>query len=255
MRILIAEDEPAARRKLARLLSAEPGVVLVAEAENGDHALELATIFRPEVSFLDIQMPGLSGLEVAQQISAFSLAVFITAFSEHATQAFDLNAVDYLLKPYTRDRLRATLDRVRQRLITEMPGEQQRRLALALALIKPEVASSRDMRFFALRENGQTKPILLDSVRWIETEDNYCRLHFDRETSLQRMTLIQFLHHANLSGANRFVRVHRSSAVNMQHLQNISPLTNGDALITLKSGEQVRLSRRYRQALLASMGR
>ena len=167
MRVLIAEDEPAARRKLARLLAAEPGVVVVAEAENGDQALALATTLRPEVSFLDIQMPGQSGLQVAQQISVFSLTVFVTAFSEHATKAFDLNAVDYLLKPYTRDRLRATLDRARQRLIADMPGERQQRLALALALIKTSPAPSPELRFYALRENGQTKPVLLDSVRWI----------------------------------------------------------------------------------------
>jgi DNA-binding LytR/AlgR family response regulator len=153
MRVMIAEDEPAARRKLARLLSAEPGVVLIAEADNGDHALELAATLRPEVCFLDIQMPGLSGLDVATRIAPFSSVVFITAFSEHATQAFDINAVDYLLKPYTRERLRATLQRVRKRMLSEMPELRQRRLELTLGSIKSANAQHNDLRFFSLREN------------------------------------------------------------------------------------------------------
>jgi two-component system, LytTR family, response regulator len=255
MRVMIAEDEPAARRKLARLLNAEPGVVLIAEADNGDHALELAATHRPEVCFLDIQMPGLSGLDVAMHISSFSSVVFITAFSEHATKAFDINAVDYLLKPYTRERLRATLERVRLRLLTDIPKERQQRLGLALASIKSANAQHSDLRFFALRENGHTKPIPLNSVRLIEADDNYCRLHFDGETSLQRITLMAFLDRANTETSTKFIRIHRSRAVNLQHVGNVTSLANGDALIMLKSGEEVRLSRRYRQEFLAQLGR
>jgi two-component system, LytTR family, response regulator len=255
MRVMIAEDEPAARRKLARLLNAELGIVLIAEVDNGDHALELATTHRPEVCFLDIQMPGLSGLEVAMQISSFSLVVFITAFSEHATKAFDLNAVDYLLKPYTRERLHATLERVRKRVSSEIPALQQRRLQLTLASINSANAQHSDLRFFALRENGTTKPIQLNSVRLIEADDNYCRLHFDSETSLQRITLTAFLDRANTETSTKFVRIHRSRAVNLQHVGNVTSLANGDALIVLKSGEEVRLSRRYRQEFLAQLGR
>ena len=255
MRIMIAEDESAARRKLARLLVAEPGVVLIAQAENGDHALDLALTLRPEVSFLDIQMPGLSGLDVATRISSFSLVVFITAFSEHATEAFDLNAVDYLLKPYTRERLRATLERVRKRVLSETPALQQRRLELTLESIKSANAQAGDIRFFALREIGTTKPIPLNSVRLIDADDNYCRLHFDRETSLQRITLTAFLDRANTETSTKFVRIHRSHAVNLQHVSSVTSLANGDALIMLKSGEEVRLSRRYRQEFLMQLGR
>ena len=255
MRIMIAEDESAARRKLARLLVAEPGVVLIAQAENGDHALDLALTLRPEVSFLDIQLPGLSGLDVATRISSFSLVVFITAFSEHATEAFDLNAVDYLLKPYTRERLRATLERVRKRVLSETPALQQRRLELTLESIKSANAQAGDIRFFALREIGTTKPIPLNSVRLIDADDNYCRLHFDRETSLQRITLTAFLDRANTETSTKFVRIHRSHAVNLQHVSSVTSLANGDALIMLKSGEEVRLSRRYRQEFLMQLGR
>ncbi len=255
MRVLIAEDEPAARRKLARLLSAEPGIVLIAEADNGDHALALAATLRPDVCLLDIQMPDLSGLDAAMQISSFSLVVFITAFSEHATQAFDINAVDYLLKPYTRDRLRATLERVRKRVLSETPELQQRRLKLTLESIKSANAQADELHFFALRENGHTKPIPLNSVRWVEADDNYCRLYFDSETSLQRITLTTFLNRANTETSTKFVRIHRSRAVNLQHVGNVTSLANGDAMIVLKSGEEVRLSRRYRQEFLAQLGR
>ena len=255
MRVMIAEDEPAARRKLARLLNAEPGIVLIAEADNGDHALKLAESLRPEVCFLDIQMPGLSGLEVATRIAPFSLAVFITAFSEHATNAFDINAVDYLLKPYTRERLRATLQRVHKRVLSETPALQQRRLELTLESIKNANTQPDDIRFFSLRENGTTKPIALNSVRFIEADDNYCRLHFAGETSLQRITLTAFLDRVNMETSTKFVRIHRSRAVNLQHVGNVTSLANGDALIALKSGEEVRLSRRYRQDFFAQLKR
>jgi two-component system, LytTR family, response regulator len=183
------------------------------------------------------------------------LVVFITAFSEHATKAFDLNAVDYLLKPYTRERLHATLERVRKRVSSETPALQQRRLELTLASINSANTQHSDLRFFALRENGTTKPIPLNSVRLIEADDNYCRLHFDSETSLQRITLTAFLERANSEASTKFVRIHRSRAVNLQHVGNVTSLANGDALIVLKSGEEVRLSRRYRQEFLAQLGR
>lgn len=253
MRVMIAEDEPAARRKLARLLNAEPGIVLIAKADNGNHALELAATHRPEVCFLDVQMPGLSGLDVAARIASFSLVVFVTAFSEHAAKAFDLNAVDYLLKPYTRERLRATLERVRKRVISEIPELQQQRLELTLASIKSATVQPSDLRFFSLRENGTTKPIPLNSVRLIEADDNYCRLYFASKTSLQRITLTAFLDRAQSETLTKFVRIHRSRAVNLQHVGNVISLANGDALIVLKSGEEVRLSRRYRQEFFSQL--
>ena len=262
MRVLIAEDEPAARRKLARLLAAEPDIAVVAEAENGTHAAALAESLRPEVSFLDIQMPGMTGLDVAAQISSFSLVVFITAFSEHATRAFEINAVDYLLKPYTRERLQATLHRVRQRLQTQLPAERQQRISSALTIIKRASVASLALPFFCLREQGNPKPIALDSIAWVEAEDNYCRLHAGPESSLQRITLTAFLaraadaaiNFAESANATKFVRIHRSSAVNIRHLAQITPLMSGDALLVLKSGEKIRLSRRYRHEFFSQLG-
>ncbi len=267
MRVMIAEDEPAARRKLARLLTAEPDIAVVAAAENGTQAAALAESLRPEVSFLDIQMPGITGLDVAAQISSYSLVVFITAFSEHATRAFEINAVDYLLKPYTRERLQATLDRVRKRLRAELStephidshSERRQRILSALAIIKRADIAPSPLAFLSTRDHGNAKPIALDSISWVEAEDNYCRLHFGNENSLQRITLTSFLERVAevaagaaldaAAGANaaKFVRIHRSSAVNIQHLAEITPLMSGDALLLLKSGEKIRLSRRYRQ--------
>ncbi len=263
MRVMIAEDEPAARRKLARLLAAEPDIAVVAAAENGTQAAALAESLRPEVSFLDIQMPGITGLDVAAQVSSYSLVVFITAFSEHATRAFELNAVDYLLKPYTAKRLQATLHRVRQRLNTQLPAERQQRISSALAMIKRTHLASSALPIFSPLEHGKPKQIALDSITWVEAEDNYCRLHVGHESALQRITLTAFLEHVasatidaaentnenanENTNASKFVRIHRSSAVNIQHLAEIKPLMSGDALLVLKSGEKIRLSRRYRQ--------
>ncbi len=274
MRVMIAEDEPAARRKLARLLTAEPDIAVVAAAENGTQAAALAESLRPEVSFLDIQMPGITGLDVAAQISSFSLVVFITAFSEHAPRAFEINAVDYLLKPYTRERLQATLQRVRQRLKTEFQTapnielhtqvrtERQQRISSALALIKRANNEPSALPFLSAREHGKPKPITLDSISWVEAEDNYCRLHFGNENSLQRITLTAFLERvgdavmdaAGNANAAKFVRIHRSSAVNIQHLAEITPLMSGDAFLVLRSGAKIRLSRRYRQEFFGQLG-
>ena len=141
-------------------------------------------------------------------------------------------------------------------------AERQQRISSALASIKSAIAASSAPSFFVTREHAKPKPITLDSITWVEAEDNYCRLHVGPESSLQRITLTAFLERVaaaavdakDSANAAKFARIHRSSAINLQHLAEIKPLMSGDALLVLKSGEKIRLSRRYRQDFFSQLG-
>ena len=225
MRVLIVDDEPAARAKLRRLLRAEPEVAELLEAPDAPAALALvrAQAAPPDLALLDIEMPGGNGVQLAAALREMGVRriVFSTAHAEHALQAFELAALDYLLKPYTPERLQAALARVREQLAkpAAAPGEwwvDGERLRLA-------------------------------DVHWIAAADNYIELHLPPRSLLERTTLAEAL--ARPGWATRFVRVHRSHAVNPDEVQRIERLPGGEALLTLRSGAVLRVSRGYRDVL------
>jgi two-component system, LytTR family, response regulator len=252
IRVLIVDDEAPARAKLQRWLSEQPDLQVIGEADNGLQAAEQIERGQPQLVFLDIQMPGLSGLEVAAQLDSAQapLLVFVTAFDEHAVKAFELNAVDYLLKPYDKDRLLKTLARVRERL------GQHRDLNAATA--SPAVATARRLQQAQgcatrlLVPMGESLQLLdVDRIHWCEADDNYIHLH----TAQQRYTLRRTLHDllAQLN-PRQFIRVHKSAAVNLQEIATLEPLFKGDYEIVLRSGQAVRMSRRYSEDLLGLLG-
>lgn len=225
MRVLIVDDEPAARAKLRRLLRAEADVAELLEAPDAPAALALvqAQAAPPDLALLDIEMPGGSGVQLAAALRAAGVPsiVFSTAHAEHALQAFELAALDYLLKPYTAERLQAALARVREQLArpAASPGEwwvEGERLRLA-------------------------------DVHWISAADNYIELHLPPRSLLERTTLADAL--ARPGWAARFLRVHRSHAVNPDHVQRVARLAGGEALLTLTGGAVLRVSRGYRDVL------
>ncbi len=246
IRALVAEDEAPARDKLRRWLDAHDDVEVVAEAADGLAAASAIAALSPDVAFLDIQMPGMSGLEVAAQLepALAPLIVFVTAFDEHAIKAFDLNAIDYLLKPYDRDRLDKTLQRLRERRagVSAGPGA-------AVTAARTQLGNSERL----LIPQGETLQ-LMDAalIHWLEADDNYVHVHTAQSRHMIRRTLTDLL--AQL-GEQRFVRIHKSAAVNLAEVQSLSPLFKGDYDITLRSGATLRLSRRYKDALFARMGR
>lgn len=246
IRVLIADDEAPARGKLERWVAEQPDMQVAGYAEDGLVAAEGIERLHPDVAFLDIQMPGLSGLEVAAQLEGSSapLIVFVTAFDEHAVKAFELNAVDYLLKPYDKDRLLRALQRVRERL---GGGRESRSAAVAMA--RAQTASSERL----LVPDGERLQLIdSTSIEWLEADDNYVHVHTAARRYLLRRTLQDLLIQL---GEERFVRIHKSAAVNLSAIAALTPLFKGDYEVELRNGRALRLSRRYRDVVFARMGR
>jgi two-component system, LytTR family, response regulator len=244
MRVLVADDEAPARSKLQRWLSEQSDIEVVAESEDGLSAAQAIERLQPDVAFLDIQMPGLSGLEVAAQLEQQTapLIVFVTAFDEHAIKAFELNAIDYLLKPYDKDRLLKTLSRIRSR-----PADGTSRAAVTTARAQTQ---SRDRLLVPVGETLQ----LIDSttVEWLEASDNYVNVHTSARSYLLRRTLQDLLEQL---GDAQFARIHKSAAVNIAAVKAFTPLFKGDYEVQLRNGKVLRLSRRYKDALFGRIGR
>jgi len=240
MRLLIVDDEPPARAKLRRLLAEMPDIDLVAEAADAEQALAMAQALQPDAALLDIQLPGQSGLELALALPEGIVCAFSTAFDQYAVRAFELNAVDYLLKPYTRERLAETLQRLQQRLAPSAPSPRSHLLS-ALQQLQPVPA-----HWLVPQRGGGLARLALDSVQWVAAADNYIELHAPPASHLDRRTLAEFLAHPAARG---FVRVHRSHAVNAAHIVAIASLPRGEAQLTLSSGQQLRVSRGFRSSL------
>ncbi|WP_129781042.1 LytR/AlgR family response regulator transcription factor [Peristeroidobacter soli] len=244
IRVLVADDESPARDKLQRWLGELSDIEVVARAEDGLQAAACIDQLRPEVVFLDIQMPGLSGLEVAAQLEQATapLIVFVTAYDEHAVKAFELNAVDYLLKPYDKERLLKAVTRVRDRF-----GDKQAR-APAVATARAQTGSSERL---LVPEGERLQLIDSSSIDWLEADDNYVHVHAAGRKFLLRRTLQDLLVQL---GEQRFARIHKSAAVNIAAVSSLTPLFKGDYEVSLRNGAMLRLSRRYKDALFARMG-
>ena len=246
MKILIVDDEPPARAKLRRLLSALPDIEVVGEAGDAAEALMLVQQAQADAALLDIQMPGMSGLELALALPPKLLCVFCTAFDQYAVKAFELNAVDYLLKPFTAERLAETVQRLRLRMASTAASTKPRTALLsALQQVQP-VAGHWLVPARAGSGQGLSK-LPLAEVEWVAAADNYIELHTASASHLDRHTLADFLAHPALQG--RFLRVHRSHAVNPAHIQSLASLPRGEAELTLSSGVKLHVSRGYRGVL------
>lgn len=225
MRVLIVDDEPAARARLRRMLAVEPDVAELLEAPDAPAALALVQGLDspPDLAVLDIEMPGGNGMQLAAALRGAGVRsiVFSTAHAEHALAAFDLAASDYLLKPCTPERLAAALARVREQL------------ARPAAPVGEWWVDGERVR--------------LADVQWLSAADNYIELHLPQRQLLERATLAEAL--ARPGWAARFVRVHRSHAVNLAHVQRIERLGSGEAVLTLACGHKLRVSRGYRVVL------
>jgi two-component system LytT family response regulator len=245
MRTFIVDDEAPARAKLRMWLAKQPDVEITGEFADGLRAAQGIIAASPDVVFLDVQMPGLSGLEVAAQLEPDDapLLVFVTAYDAHALAAFDLNAVDYLLKPYDEERFRRALDRVRERL--HLPDQP----ASVVRVARAQIGVSERL---LVPEGDGLRLIDSASVHTLEADDNYVHVHTATERYLLRRTLRDLLQQL---GEQRFVRIHKSVAVNIAEIDALAPLFKGDYELRLRSGKLLRLSRRYTAALFALTGR
>jgi two-component system LytT family response regulator len=242
---IIVDDEEPARAKLRRWLGNEPDILIQGEYAEGLSAAHSIMRDSPDVVFLDIQMPGLSGLDVAAQLEpdVSPLLVFVTAFDAHALAAFDLGAVDYLLKPYDEERFSRALDRVRDRL----HAPEYRRSAVRAARQQIGVSD----RLLVPAGDGLH---MIDSadIHSLEADDNYVHVHTADQTYLLRRTLRDLIQQL---GEQRFVRIHKSVAVNIAEIGGLTPLFKGDYELRLRSGRLLRLSRRFTAELFSRSGR
>ncbi len=245
VRVVIVDDEPPARAKLRRFLAADPRVTIAGEAGDGEEAVRVIEETRPDVVFLDIRMPGLDGFDVlaALEMDMLPHVVFATAHDEYAVRAFDVRALDSLLKPADRERVMRALDRAIAAVRGPRGGDVAARVRDALDELRGRAGP---LERFLVRQRGRMRLVRAADVDWIEAADNYVRLHIEKESLLARVTLAEV--EQRLDPA-KFARVHRSAIVNLDAIRELRPWSHGDALLVLRSGAEVRMSRRYRDRL------
>jgi two-component system LytT family response regulator len=259
---LIVDDEQLARDRLVRLLATEQDVHVCGQAATGSEAVAAIRRHRPDVVFLDIRMPGLDGFEALSSLRDDEIPwiVFVTAFPEYAARAFDVPAIDYLVKPVVAERLRRTLDRIRQqRSDRPAPGHSRLRRLLdrlhsdheALKEVLERTPSAHGTRLL-LRDGSRTRFVKTSEIDWIGAEGNYVSVHVGKTTHLVRTSLGEL--EATLD-PDRFARVHRSTIVNLDRIDRLSPSHAGAYTVLLIDGTELSLSRGYRDRLFARMGK
>jgi two-component system, LytTR family, response regulator len=244
IRVLIVDDEPIARRGIRQQLRSEADLEVIGEYGDGAAAIDAITGLAPDLVFLDIQMPEVGGFDVVEAIGVARMpaVVFVTAYDEHALRAFDVHAVDYVLKPIDRHRFRTAVERARQRL-AHAPGQLDRRIAAALGeLGRPAHDYAKRL---AIKGDGRVILVDVDEVDRLEAAGNYVEVHSGARQHLVRETMASL--EARLDPA-RFVRVSRSSIVNATLVRELQPMFNGDFVVVLRDGTKVAGSRRYRAA-------
>lgn len=264
IRTLIVDDEPLARRGLHLHLQRHADIEIVAEAGNGRQALQAIAALRPQLMFLDVQMPGMDGFGVFAALPATQvpLTVFVTAFDQYAIAAFAANALDYLLKPLDDRRLDEAVERARARLAAGRAEDHYERLLKRVATL-PEVARPQ-LDALLLDEDGHTGGTLsirdgqrllrigLDGICWVDAAGDYICIHTDQQTHILRGTMLELERRLD---PRRFARVHRSSIVNLARITALRPHHNGECFLVLDSGQELKLSRSYRDKVRVINGR
>lgn len=254
MRVVLADDEPLARARLRSLLSRHNDVEIVAECVNGPEVVAAVQTHRPNVLFLDVQMPGQSGVEVVQAIGprAVCAVVFVTAYDEHAVRAFEQHALDYVLKPVDDERFERTLERVRERLAERSASNLTESVMRLLAEKQPlSTQASPFLDRFVLRSTDKVSFVDVAAVDWIEADGDYVRLHTGKSSHLHRATLSAL--ETQLDPAV-FVRIHRSTIVRLARVRELQPYFHGEYVVFLHDGTKLKLSRNYRERLQTALG-
>lgn len=242
LKALIVDDEDLAREGIRLLLQREPDVEVVGEAADGPSASEAIARLSPDVIFMDVRMPGYDGFTVLDQIGERSHArvIFLTAYDQYAVRAFEANALDYLLKPVNSERLASALRRVKSQMASRPDTDA--------AVAEPRAAGASDIRrIIVVKDRDRFVVVRTSDVDWFESAANYVELHLNRRSFLVRITMNEL--QAQLKGTN-FVRIHRSTIVNLDRVTEIKPSPHGDFQVHLQNGQVLRLSRAYRDQLL-----
>jgi two-component system LytT family response regulator len=254
IRTLVVDDEPLAREGLRMLLAQDPDVELIGECADGRAATAAVRRLRPDLLFLDVQMPEMSGFDVLAELAApddaeLPAVIFVTAYDRYALRAFEVHALDYLLKPFDDERFGRALERGKAYVRSSRAAALTRHFA---ALFDNHVAPApRSPDRIAVKDRGRLVFVPVDAIDWIGAEDYYAELHVGGSTHLLREPLCEL--EVRLD-PNRFVRVHRSAIVNVTRVREVESSTRGDAALVLEDGTRLRLSRGRRAAILARLG-
>ena len=251
IRTLVVDDEPLARERLTALLGGETDIEVVGQCRDGEEAVTAIVDHSPDLVFLDVQMPALNGFEVIEAVGSekMPLVIFVTAYDQHALKAFQVRALDYLLKPFDRERFQDALQRARTQIQRDETGDIGRRL---LALVKDLRRDQPKTDRLVVKSGGRLFFLRTDEVDWIEASGNYVRLHVGPASHLLRETMNAI--EARLD-PEKFFRIHRSRIVNMERIQEMQPWLNGEYAVVLRDGTRLTLSRGYREKLQERLAR
>jgi len=251
IRVLIVDDEPLARKRLRELLKDDHEIAVIGECVNGAETISATQELAPDLIFLDVQMPGIDGLAVSEALDGKKspLVIFVTAYEQYAVRAFDVQAVDYLLKPFDRARFTQAMNRAKERFREKHRDDVNRQILGLLSEIKDK---PQYLDRLVIKNNDRVFVLKTDEIDWIEAEGNYVRVHFGKQSSLIRETL------TNLGARldpRKFPRIHRSSMVNIDRIKELQPWSHRDWRIILRNGAELRLSRNYRDRLHHLLGK
>jgi two-component system LytT family response regulator len=246
IRVVVVDDEPIAREGIRRQLVCEPGVEIVAECGDGLVAVETIRELAPDLVFLDVQMPGMDGFEVTRAIGidVMPAVVFVTAYDKYALQAFEVNAVDYLLKPFDSERFQKAFQRARLQIERRTTEAINEKLEALLESMRPQ---QRYLERLVVKSAGRIFFLPVAEIDWIESADNYVNLHCGRESHLIRETLSSLESKLN---PQDFLRVRHSAIVNLKRIKELRPLFKGEYEIVLQNGVKLTSSRRYRNKIM-----
>jgi two-component system, LytTR family, response regulator len=255
VRTIVVDDEPTARRGVRLLLERDPGVEIVGEAGTGVEAAALIEREKPDLAFLDVQMPGSDGFAALSRIppAAAPAVVFVTAYDEYALRAFEVNAVDYLLKPYDDARFAAALGRAKEEVRRRKTDQVNDRLSQLLNYLQQTgapAAGPAEMPAdrILLKSSGEIFFLKAEEIDWIEAEGDYMKFHVGGRTHLMRETMARL---ESRLDPRRFIRIHRSTIVNLERLRKLSPSFGGEYAVVLQDGTKLKLSRGYHERIAA----
>jgi two-component system LytT family response regulator len=251
IRALIVDDEPLARERLQMMLKPEIDIEVVGEAINGDAAVGAIRKLDPDLVFLDIQMPVIDGFSVITEIGAeqMPLTIFVTAYDRYALRAFEVHALDYLLKPFDRERFQQALARARAQLQGKETAALNQRLA---ALLEQLHGEKQPLERVVVKESGRIFFLKAEEIDWVEAAENYVNIHAGKASHLLRETMSRL---ETRLDPTRFVRIHRSAIINIERLQELQPLFHGDYTVILNDGTKLTLSRGYKEKFQERLGK
>ena len=245
IRTLIVDDEPLARDKIRMMLAKDREIEIIGECANGEEAMQAIHRDPPDLLFLDIQMPGIDGFGVLENIQVEWIpgVVFVTAYDQHAIRAFEVHAIDYVLKPFAQKRFSEALQRAKHQIRSSANGTVNQQILSLLGDLK---GGQRQLERIVVKSNGRVFFIKVTDIDWVEAAGNYVSIHVGKETHLLRETMNGIEAQLN---PQKFVRIHRSTLVNIERIKELSPLFHGDYVLTLLNGTRLTMSRSYRGKL------